>query len=208
QSRESYLAGSFGVQPWSEAVALPHAHAVVVYHHQSVEELRRVLTHELSHLFFGSFFLSKPDALPTWLDEGMATNMEDVVLGQRLSVLRETDPKSFPNFETFVVTIPSRHDSESVVGMWYQQAFGTVRFMSSNSNKLKFVSYCKKLLAGSPPERALWEVYKIRNWKLFDERWRQWLEQEQADEQGQGGGAASSRFQRSGMFSNSSEFFK
>ena len=57
-SQESYQNSSFGPPKWSEALALPASHAVLVYDQNDIDNLRRVLTHELTHVFFGSFFVS------------------------------------------------------------------------------------------------------------------------------------------------------
>ena len=205
-TKDSYKASSFEPPPWSEAIAMPQLHAVVIYALQDISQIRWVLTHELSHLFFGSFFVSRPDTLPLWLDEGMATNMEDVVLGFREEALLQSDIKSYPAFDKFTASTPGVNDPDAVVRGWYLQAFGTVKFMYGTSNKLKFVVYCKKLLAGSTPEKALWEVYKIRNWTVFDERWRNWLENEQRESRGEPSSSPSSGFTRNKGFSSSSFF--
>jgi len=202
-SIESYRASSFRPPPWSEALAIPQAHAVVIYDQHDMSEMRRVVSHELSHLFFGSFFNAKPDALPLWLDEGMATNMEDVVLGMREEALMASDVKSYPDFELFTASVPGASDPDEIVRGWYLQAFGAVKYMYSSSNRLKFVMYCRKLLAGSTPEAALWEVYRIRGWKIFDERWRAWLEAEQADFR-QGSSSSFTGLKRSNSFSTPS----
>jgi len=191
-TQESYQASSFGPPKWSEALALPSSHAVLVYDQNDIENMRRVLTHELSHVFFGSFFVSNPDALPLWLDEGMATNMEETVVSHRAQALLGADVKSFPAFTTFTQNVPSASDPSDVVVGWYLQAFGTVKYMYGTRSKLQFITYCKKLLAGSTPEQALWEAYKIRNWKLFDERWRAWLQNEQGSSKGGGLSSGSS----------------
>jgi len=206
RTRDSYKASSFEPPPWSEAIAMPQIHAVVIYDQKDISEIRRVLSHELSHLFFGSFFVSKPSALPLWLDEGMATNMEDVVLGFREEALLQSDIKSYPAFDKFTAATPGVNDPDDVVRGWYLQAFGTVKFMYGTNNKLKFVVYCKKLLAGSTPESALWEVYKIRSWKIFDERWRAWLENEQRENRDESSASSFPGSRRSSGFSSSSFF--
>ncbi|NLO91891.1 MAG: hypothetical protein GX410_07885 [Elusimicrobia bacterium] len=193
-SQESYQGSSFGPPKWSEALALPASHAVLVYDQNDTDNMRRVLTHELTHVFFGSFFVSNPDALPLWLDEGMATNMEETTYPHRAQALQDADVKSFFPFAAFTQNVPGPNDPNDVVTGWYLQAFGTVKYMYGTRTKLQFITYCKKLLAGSTPEQALWEAYKIRNWKIFDERWRSWLQNEQGSSKGGTGLSSGSSF--------------
>lgn len=163
--RDSYLAGSFGPPPWSAgrsiAQGFPNRKLVFVTYDGVRPQL---ITHELTHLFFGAYW-DKPDrAPPIWLNEGLAVMMEG----------RSIDLQDPIPFKEFLEQAPQNDDPASRVNLWYTQAGSVVTFLLKNHSSARFKIFCDCLRDGLSLVDALRRSYGFASIADFEKQWRKW----------------------------------
>ncbi|MCX5794294.1 MAG: hypothetical protein NTY77_02205 [Elusimicrobia bacterium] len=178
KSSDSYRAQP-GVKPWTAAQVDLARRRISAF--QS-PDLRRILAHELGHLFFDDFFLAASSGsaaghAPRWLTEGVAVNMEwDYGLDQD----RPFDPeraakrmRPLPEFLAFDYQ-DDAHEARSVSD-WYIQAYSLVRFLMRRFPGGLFFDLCDGLRRGLPLEEALRRAYgtAFPDLTMLERRWRE-----------------------------------
>lgn len=165
--RPSYLRGRFKPPGWSNGVAFAELRTVVTYWGQG-PKVYEVLGHETTHLLFEGWWAEQRKAPPVWLNEGLAMLEETGTAGADASdwqaALESTDPGDFIPFERFLDIVPTRdlkEDRERVT-VWYTQAFGVVRLLYKERQRMQFFNFCSQLRDGRSVADALWRVYRIR----------------------------------------------
>lgn len=125
-------------------------------------ELTGILAHELTHVYFDSFFTGgKPD--PLWLSEGMATFIQ-IQRGLaapnwiRPNLERLVDGKGYGLKELLGVgTLAGVSDGS--VRLWYTQSYSLVRFLIRSKWFVSYYQFCKNLRDGKPVHEALYRAY-------------------------------------------------
>jgi len=158
-----------------------------IYTFQS-DQLRRVLAHELAHLFFDDFFLSassspaagaSPRPAPLWLTEGVAVNMEwdygmdrDDPFVQARAKARLLPLRDFLSFDYH----QDAHENR-MVSDWYVQAYSLVHFLMRRYPGLLFFTFCDGLRQGAPVDEALRRAYGpiFPDLSALERRWRESL---------------------------------
>ena len=178
-SQQSYLNGEFKPPHWSKGLAYSAKKTIVVYDTGDMQKLKAVIAHELTHLYFESYFAEKLKYPPQWLNEGLAVYMEDSVFpeggawGKALAYFPQERRMPFSRFFDLKI---DQLDSDSAIADWYLQAFGTVMFLYTPSTRLQFKSFCEAVRAGKPAPDVLWSVYRIREGGDFTRKWEAWLQ--------------------------------
>ncbi len=78
RNQETYLKGEFTPPKWSKGLAYFSKKTIVVYDTGDTVKLLAVIAHELTHLYFESFYGEHIKYPPQWLNEGLAVMMEDL----------------------------------------------------------------------------------------------------------------------------------
>jgi len=175
-SKKTYLKGEFKPPSWSKGLAILKKKAVVVYDSGDIEKLRAVISHELTHLYFETFFSEKFKIPPKWLNEGLAVMIEDRSYGKGPwdSALKFVSGKRYMSFSKFFKSDLNKMKSKQVIGDWYLQSFGIVRYLFGANKRLQFKYFCDLTRKGEKLENALWKAYRIRNLRDFENKWRKW----------------------------------
>lgn len=177
-SRESYLGGEFKPPKWSKGLAFSSGKTVVVYDTGDMAKLRAVIVHELSHLYFESFYGERLKYPPAWLNEGLAVMLENLSYdgeGPWSQALKYGDTGNFLPPESFFRSDPASLDSDTRISYWYLQAFGMVSYLYRPGKRLQFMNFCSLLRKGKTLDSALWEAYRISGLAGLEADWRKWV---------------------------------
>jgi hypothetical protein len=158
KSQETYRRVT-GRPPWSGGASSVPKRKVYVY---ESSELPGILAHELTHIYFDSFFLHGTTD-PLWLSEGMATLVQverglsaPNWLRDNLSLLQ--DGEGFPIDKFMNVTTTSGWNDDKV-RLWYAQAYSLVRYMIRTQYRSSYYKFAAALRDGRPSAEALYRAY-------------------------------------------------
>ncbi|MFA6003227.1 MAG: hypothetical protein WC881_04090 [Elusimicrobiota bacterium] len=172
-----------GAPEWSRGQADPARRSVQVC---AGPGLRRILAHELAHLFFDDFFLSAPAGYgserlrqpPVWLSEGVAVNMEwDYGLGQDQAAIRARARDHALPLKDFLAFDYRQQRADGEVSDWYVQAYSLVRYFMRSLPGSLFFEFCDALRRGVPMEQALGRTYGgvLPDIPALERHWRESL---------------------------------
>ncbi|MBP7796265.1 MAG: hypothetical protein KA059_05780 [Elusimicrobiales bacterium] len=179
---DTYIKGEFKPPEWSKGLALFEKKTIVVYNSDKQDSLIPTITHELTHLYFESYFRQKSKKPPLWLNEGLAVYMEDLSSksneGEWYRALKYSPKKVYMKFDVFFDTELNSLKDDKDIANWYLEAYGIVKYLYSPSRKIIFYRFCSDILKGKKLEKALWNNYRINNLKSFEKKWFYWLDSE------------------------------
>ncbi len=176
-THESYVSGEFSPPSWSKGIACFQKKLIAVYDPGDMENLRAVITHELTHLFFESFYGEVAKYPPLWLNEGLAVLMEDSSWGDSGPwdmALKYMSKERIIHFEDFFKTNVDQKSSKQEIGDWYLQAYAIVKFLYPSGKRLQFRNFCYLLRDGVEIKKALWEAYRFQSIQSMENSWFRW----------------------------------
>ena len=148
-----------GRPAWSGGVASLSERKIYIF---KSEEAFGILAHELTHIYFDSFFPADHPS-PLWLSEGMATYVQSERghstprwLSQNLALLVKGGGFKLDD----LVRIENMQGAdEDNVRLWYAQSYSIVRFLTKMKAGEAFYMFCKRLRDGMPVHQALFQAY-------------------------------------------------
>ncbi len=168
----SYARGRFHPPAWSGGLfALEGSErSLAVYEPLDTD----IVAHELTHLYFHSYFEEQGAQPPAWLDEGLAKALEHDALGRpdpRYAgpVIRAPAPLA-----AFLASRPAADAPQAWVGAWYAQAESLVWFLLKGHVEASFADFCGRLRGGDGVELALRETYGYADLAAFEKAWLAW----------------------------------
>jgi len=179
-AQDSYLAGEFRPPRWSKGLAFVAKKTIVVYDTGDMIKLKAVIAHELTHLYFESYFAEKLKYPPQWLNEGLAVFLEESAFPGGAGPWSRAlayfpDERRFP-FPAFFDLKIDQLSAESRIADWYLQAYGTVLYLYRPHTRVQFKAFCEAVRGGKPVEAALWDSYRVREGRDFSVKWEAWLQ--------------------------------
>jgi hypothetical protein len=148
-----------GRPPWSGGASSVPKRKVYVY---ESEELPGILAHELTHIYFDSFFLGATND-PLWLSEGMATLVQ---VERGLAApnwlkenLAQLESGSGLPLETFMDVKTTAGWSDEKVRLWYAQAYSIVRYLIRTQYRSSYYKFASYLRDGRPVPESLYRAY-------------------------------------------------
>lgn len=178
-SPETYVGGEFKPPRWSKGLAFVTKKTIVVYDTGDIEKLKAVIAHELTHLYFESYFAEKLKYPPQWLNEGLAVYMEDSVFvqgGPWSRALAYFSPERRFDYAKFFSLKIDDLPKESMIADWYLQAYGSVLFLYRPNQRLQFKAFCQSIRDGTSVTDALWNNYRLAEGADFGKKWSAWLQ--------------------------------
>ncbi|MCG2724630.1 MAG: hypothetical protein L6420_00005 [Elusimicrobia bacterium] len=120
-----------------------------------------IIAHELTHIYFDSFFSKKPN--PLWLSEGMAVYIQ-VERGASVPLWLSANLKMISRGAGFKLTDLMRIEKleeadEESVRLWYAQSYSLVRFLMKMKAGESFYRFCGMIKDGNPIHKALYRSY-------------------------------------------------
>ncbi|MBI5242451.1 MAG: hypothetical protein HY922_02055 [Elusimicrobia bacterium] len=179
-NRNAFLSGECRPPSWSNGIAFIEERLVCTFEQPPKRKLLHVLSHELTHLFFESYWAEEHRKPPAWLNEG-------------LSMLEETDPADIENSDwyqampnlvagsviqmpDFVNLSPTQNmGGKESVALWYVQAYSVVYFLYRRHSRQQFFNFCAQMRQGKEFPKALWLVYRYPSMDRFESAWKNWL---------------------------------
>jgi len=178
RSQDSYLRGEFKPPKWSKGLAYFFQKTVVVFDSGDIVKLRAAASHELSHLYFESFYGEYLKYPPQWLNEGLAVLMEDMSYpeeGPWTQALKYFPRERVLPLDDFFRIRIDQLGSDEQIGYWYLESFGVVSYLFRPRTRLQFVNFCSLLRKGEPLESALWKSYRLNGPAGMERSWREWV---------------------------------
>jgi hypothetical protein len=170
--RDSFLKGRFHPPSWSGGLMsdADGEKSLAIYAPMDAA----VTAHELTHLYFHTYFDERSASPPPWLDEGLAVMLQNEALsmpdpGDKGPVLGAAIPMN-----VFLQSRPGQDTPSAAVSLWYQQAHSVVRFLRRAHIESAFTSFCAKLRDGEDAATALREVYGYEDAAAFEADWQKW----------------------------------
>lgn len=180
-SYDSYINSQFKPPKWSKGLSLYEKKTIVVYNSDKKDYLIPTISHELTHLYFESYFAQKLKKPPLWLNEGLAVYMEDKSYeGEKLweRALKYSPLNVYIKFDSFFKVDVNKMTRDEDIVNYYLQAYGIVRYLYSPTKRISFYKFCEDLLNGKKLEKSLWDNYRISDYDNFEKRWFNWLNNE------------------------------
>lgn len=175
---DSYIKSEFKPPEWSKGLCFHKKRTIVVYYRKDIEDLSTTLIHELTHLYFEDFFIRKMKGPPVWLNEGFAVYMESLYKSDKSPwniSLFSFPPDKIVKFNTFTKIDVNQLKSDDEIAFWYLQSFGMVKYLYTVFGKPAFYKFNIELANNTDIEKALWNIYRISDWEIFEKRWFDWL---------------------------------
>jgi hypothetical protein len=198
----SFIAAT-GQPKWSEGVA-DYKKKEIISYAWSEGFLESLLPHEMAHLIFRDFVGFKGE-IPLWLDEGVAQWAEEFKKKQVRAMARDAfENDSFLSLKDMMnLDIRKIQDSdrlhirpirtkdgepgilflstENLINTYYLEAVSLVSFLIERYGSTSFAAFCRQLRDGKTVEEALRFAYpsRLTSIEQFEERWREYLTEEQ-----------------------------
>jgi hypothetical protein len=159
-----------GAPGWIGGIAFPkHSIILLLAWSDCLPECSRILRHELGHLVFTRLTFNCTTSPPTWLAEGLATNVEgggdDLYADQLASAIEGDRLLSLAQLEGSF-SVHSR-----TAGLAYAQSYSIVRFLIEQYGRDRLVALMQEITAGEPFDQALMTIYELNRPQLEAE-WR------------------------------------
>lgn len=182
RNRDNYVRGEFEPPAWSNGVAFSDRRLMATHEMPEKEKLFTVLAHELTHLFFESYWAEEGKTPPVWLNEGLSMleesdprRAEESDWHRAMHMLATTRGIPFTRFFAIRPTKDLADEDKDTVTLWYVQAYSVVYFLYREHTQLQFRNLCRLLRDGKPLEDALWTVYRYKTSADLERAWRAWL---------------------------------
>ena len=141
---EDGYADRFECPPWSAACVNYHGKVIYTYPHQ--ERMKAMVSHELAHIIFREYI--GYGNLPLWLDEGMASYIENLIAGSELNIylpvlkqkIRNNDYIRF-NQLSDIDYYSLSEKSEEEVSIFYLESFSIVKFLVKRYGRSDFGTF-------------------------------------------------------------------
>lgn len=173
RSQEGYRRVT-GRPAWSGGASAVKRRKIYVY---ESEELVGIVAHELTHIYFDSFFLTARGN-PLWLSEGMATLVQTERglaapnwLRSNLGLIKRGGGYALADFMRVEDT---SNASDEEIRLWYSQAYSVVRFLIRSQYRSSFYKFCKSLRDGANFDDSLYRAYGMpfNRAKALEYAWR------------------------------------
>lgn len=137
------------------------------------------LPHEMGHIIFREFVGFYNPAVPSWLDEGVASYQEDQIYSGAHRVVRDAasankliDLESLSRMDPHLIS-----DNISVI-LFYSEAVSIIDYLVKEFGKDNFILFCQNLRDKQDLERAISYVYPFRDIRQLDQAWQEYLKNE------------------------------
>jgi len=179
KDRQDYL-DRFRCSKWSGACV--NYQKKVIYTYPDQKRFVPILAHELTHIIFREFMGA--GEFPLWLDEGMATYIEDKRGGgpyrESLSLIKQSLREgSYIKLSELDKITPARLNKkpEEYVNLFYVESFSLVNFLKKKYGEYSFSRFLYYLRQGSSVEEALGKIsYGLESFDSLEKLWKKFYQ--------------------------------
>jgi len=137
------------------------------------------LPHEMGHIIFREFVGFDNQAVPTWLDEGVASYQENLVYSRANELVANAIAENrFISLEKLSRINPHLINDDESVMLFYSEAVSIIDYLVKEFGKDNFVLFCQNLRDKADLERAISYVYPFRNIQELDQAWQKYVKHE------------------------------
>lgn len=161
KDRQEYL-DNFNCPDWSAACVDYRRKKIYTYSGQ--DNFISNLAHELTHIIFREYL--RQDAVPLWLDEGVAMYIETKFAGARYRqnlglISRQIGDGSYIPFQEMAVVdaLTLKSKPSSFINTFYLQSFSVIDFMIRQYQPYRFSRFLQNLRQGDSLKRSLNRAY-------------------------------------------------
>jgi hypothetical protein len=172
-TRQEMLSAVPTLPAWSAAAAMPRFNIILVYYSPGdLDEAKRTIVHEFTHLLVGELTFGPYESIPRWLNEGLAQFAEGPI--------KESEMKDFKSLIRFGQTISVQSlgggfpSSASGSAMAYIEGRTLVMYLLETGGWSKMESLLKTFKEGSTCDSALSKVYGFDTAGLED-KWMDYV---------------------------------
>ena len=170
----------FNCSPW--AIACVDYQRKIIYAYPQSSNFDTTLVHELTHIIFHEYI--KGASVPLWLDEGMATYIENKKAAgrydKRLYTLKpKIEDGSYIKFLELNSITPGdlRGASDEHVQNFYLESFSIVNFIIKKHGRYKFSQFLKYIGSGYSLEQSLTKVfYQFKSLEDLEKNWKKFYQ--------------------------------
>ena len=136
----------------------------------------RILPHEMGHIIFREFVGFDNPAIPIWLEEGVASNQEEInPLGVKAVVKDALKKGTFVDINNLAKFDPQGTQDSEVVKIFYAEAISIVDYLIQEFGADSFEYFCKNLRDKKDFIKALSASYPFKGIAELDEAWQEYL---------------------------------
>lgn len=167
-----------GQPKWSAGSAVPKTKTIQTFPYAQ-GFFERILPHEMGHIIFREFVGFDNQALPLWLDEGVASYQEKLTYSMADTFVKKAIEQGyFITLERLSDFNPHSTLPDEVAQVFYVEAFSVVDFLIKEFGRDKFVSFCQDLRDKRSLERAMASNYPFSNIQELAAAWQKYLKNE------------------------------
>lgn len=162
---------------WSSGSAVAKEKIIHSYP-EAKEFFTTILPHEMAHIIFREFVGFDNNAVPLWLDEGVACYQESYRLPSAKHRVKEALAKNkFINLEGLSAFNPTTTLDKELVELFYAEATTLINFLLKEFGKDRFVFFCQELRDKRSFEQAVASAFHFKNIKELDKTWQRYLQE-------------------------------
>ena len=161
---------------WSSAGVNIYRREIVTYVNMD-DFFVTTLPHELGHIIFREF-VGYEKKFPLFLDEGVASYMEDNQKGDKLVFTRALAGAKVKAFMDLKELSEAKRGGIGIPAIFYSESASVIDFLISVYGKEKFVSFCKRLKQlenGDNWLAAVKDVYYFQDISQMNDAWMDFL---------------------------------
>ncbi|MBU2258636.1 MAG: hypothetical protein KJ926_05895, partial [Candidatus Omnitrophica bacterium] len=134
-----------GQPEWSAGSAIPQRKLIASYP-MAEGFFEHLLPHEIGHIIFREFVGFNNNAIPDWLDEGVASYQESLTDPRMKMVINSavSQGRLIGLNKLFGMNPYSMHDSD-LVNLFYAQSASLVEYLIKEFGRDRFVTFCQDL---------------------------------------------------------------
>jgi len=164
-----------GQPSWSAGCALTRDKVITSFPYAK-GFFETILPHEMGHIIFREFVGLNNNAIPLWLEEGVASYQEkDKYSTADRSVKEAMEQGNFISLDKLPLFDARSITDNKSVQLFYNEAFSIVNFLIKKCGKDNFMLFCQNLRDKKNLERAIASAYPFSNIRELDEAWQKYL---------------------------------
>ena len=160
---------------WSSGCAYPREKVIRTFPYAK-KFFDTILPHEMGHIIFREFVGFDNNAIPVWLDEGVASYQQDLRFSAAGIMIKDALRKNrfIPLGELSEINSLSTADTDKV-NLFYAEAVSIVDYLVKEFGQDRFMLFCQILRDKNNLEQALILTYSFKNIEELDKAWQNYL---------------------------------